>query len=511
MDWTGGYVADIGYTYGYYTELNPLRVKLAFLSAGLAAPEMGAACELGFGQGVSVNMHAAASVTRWSGTDFNPSQAGYAQELAQVSSAGARLFDEGFAEFCQRGDLPDFDYIGLHGIWSWISDENRAILADFLRRKLKVGGVVYVSYNILPGWAPMLPLRHLLTQHADTMTAPGVGITQRIDEALDFADKLFETNPMYARANPIVAERLKGMRAHNRNYLAHEYFNRDWHPMPFADMAALLEPGKLTYACSASLAGHIDAINLGAEQRNFVQDIKDPVFQQTVRDFMTSAQFRKDYWVKGARKLSALEKLMALRELKLVMFVPRVAAKLTFKGVLGEVKLSEAIYNPIYELMADHQVRSLGQIEEVLKARGIELGQLLEAALLLVEMGMFGLAQEADVVAKVKPRTDQLNLHLMNKARTSDDVTFLASPVTGGGIPVSRFDQMFLLARAAGSKSSAQMAHYVWGLLNLQGRKLVKEGVQIESDEANLAELQSQIELFIEQRLPVLRALGIVS
>jgi hypothetical protein len=26
-DWTAGYVADIGYTYGYYTELNPLRVK----------------------------------------------------------------------------------------------------------------------------------------------------------------------------------------------------------------------------------------------------------------------------------------------------------------------------------------------------------------------------------------------------------------------------------------------------------------------------------------------------
>ena len=47
-DWTAGYVADIGYTYGYYTELNPLRVKLAFLKAGLALPEVGSACELGF-------------------------------------------------------------------------------------------------------------------------------------------------------------------------------------------------------------------------------------------------------------------------------------------------------------------------------------------------------------------------------------------------------------------------------------------------------------------------------
>jgi|GEM_PF-6017078 hypothetical protein len=41
-DWTAGYVADIGYTFGYYTELNPLRLQLAFLNAGLVASATGA-------------------------------------------------------------------------------------------------------------------------------------------------------------------------------------------------------------------------------------------------------------------------------------------------------------------------------------------------------------------------------------------------------------------------------------------------------------------------------------
>ncbi len=67
-DWTAGYVADIGYTYGYYTELNPLRVRLAFLNAGLVPPEVGSACELGFGQGMSANLHAAARREKGSGT-----------------------------------------------------------------------------------------------------------------------------------------------------------------------------------------------------------------------------------------------------------------------------------------------------------------------------------------------------------------------------------------------------------------------------------------------------------
>ena len=141
-DWTAGYIADIAYTYGYYGELNPLRLRLAFLSAGLAFPEVGTACELGFGQGMSTNLHAAASTTHWSGTDFNPAQAAFAMQLAQASGANVKLLDEAFAEFCNRSDLPEYDYIGLHGIWSWISDENRAVIVDFIRRKLKVGGVL---------------------------------------------------------------------------------------------------------------------------------------------------------------------------------------------------------------------------------------------------------------------------------------------------------------------------------------------------------------------------------
>ena len=112
VDWTSGYISDIDYTYGYYPELNPLHTKLAFLNAGILTPSNNLhACELGYGQGLSVNIHAAASSALWTGTDFNPSQAGYAQELASASQSNAQLYDEAFADFTQRNELPDFDYI----------------------------------------------------------------------------------------------------------------------------------------------------------------------------------------------------------------------------------------------------------------------------------------------------------------------------------------------------------------------------------------------------------------
>ncbi len=508
-DWTAGYVADIGYTFGYYLELNPLRVKLAFLNAGLVCPEFGTACELGFGQGLSTNIHAAASVTRWHGTDFNPSQAGFAQEVAAVSGSGARLYDDAFAEFATRSDLPDFDYIGVHGIWSWISDENRAVIAEFVKRKLKVGGVLYISYNTQPGWAATVPMRDLLTEHSEVMGVPGQGIVSRIDGALEFAEKLFASNPTYAKANPAVAERLKSIKDQNRNYLAHEYFNRDWLPMPFSRMAQWLAPAKTGYACSAHYLDHIDAVNLSVEQQALLKEIPDVLFRETVRDFMVNQQFRRDYWVKGARKLNPLEQAEALRAQKFMLAQPRADVSLKIAGALGESTMQEAVYAPILDALADYKPKTLGQIEQAVKDKGVVFAQVTQAAMILAGGGQLAAVQDDAVISKAKKYTDKLNAHLMNKASGSNDINYLASPVTGGGFTVNRFQQLFLVAIAQGKKQPADWVQFVWLNLSAQGQKIVKEGKTLETPEENLAELTTQAALFADKQLPILKALQI--
>lgn len=508
-DWTAGYTADIEYTFGYYQELNPLRVKLAFLNAGLVCPDIGSACELGFGQGLSTNLHAAASVTHWSGTDFNPSHAGFAQELATISGADAKLCDQSFAEFVTRTDLPDFDFIGLHGIWSWVSDENRSIIVDFIRKKLKVGGVLYISYNTQPGWAAFAPVRHLMTEHAAAMGSSGAGILSRVDGALEFTEKLLATNPRFSRANPGVVDRLKSIKGQNRQYLAHEYFNRDWLPMHFGTLAQWLEPAKVGFACSAHLLDHVDGINLSAEQQTLLQQIPDAMFRETVRDFMVNQQFRRDYWVKGPRKLSALEKGEALRAQQVMLTSPRADVSLKVSGALGEGALQSAVYNPLLDALADYQPKTLGQLESLLKEQGVNFEQLVQATLLLSGAGHVGAVQEASLSARTKKHTDQLNAHLMKKARTSSDMGYLASPVTGGGIAVGRFAQLFLLAIRQGKSQPAEWALVVWQFLAAQGQRLSKEGRTLESPEENLAELTAQAESFALKQWPLLKALQI--
>jgi hypothetical protein len=416
------------------------------------------------------------------------------------------LYDEAFAEFAKR-DLPEFDYIGLHGIWSWISDGNRAVIVDFIRKKLKVGGVLYISYNTLPGWGTFAPMRHLMAEHAQVIGADRVGIVSRIDGALDFTEKLLATNPLFARANPLVNDKIKQIKDQNRHYLAHEYFNRDWHPMHFGTMAKWLEPAKLTYACSAHYLDFVEIVNLTPQQQAFLKDIHDPMFKQTVRDFMVNQQFRREYWVKGARRLSPMDQTQGLRDQRLLLTAHRPDVTLKITGSLGEATLTEAIYAPVLDLMADHNVRTLAQIEQAVKNAGITFLHLIQTVLVLCGDGTFSAVQDDTTTAKAKKHTDKLNAHLMLKARSSNDITFLSSPITGGGVMVGRFQQLFVLALHQGKKKPNEWAAFAEQILAAQGQKIVKDGKPLETAEEQLAELTTQAIDFATKQLPILKAL----
>lgn len=508
--WTEGYVADLGYTHGYYPELNPIRANLSLLKAGFALPTHGTHCELGFGQGVSVNIHAAASGDVWHGTDFNPTQVSFAQELAAASSASVFLVDEAFADFAQNKELPQFDSIGMHGIWSWINDENRAIIIEFIKRKLKVGGILYVSYNTQPGWSDFAPMRNLLAQHAETMGADGHGIVNRIDGALDFAEKLMATNPGYSQANLQVGARLKRMKGQSRQYLAHEYFNRDWQPMFFGDMNAWMTEAKLNFACSAHYADLLDEVNLTKEQQEFLGAISDGVFRQSVRDFMVNQQFRRDYWVKGARTLAATEWSKAVRSQSVVLTRHRPDIPLTLKGSRGEFSVAEANYAPVLDFLADHQTRTLGEIEQAVLDKKMGLPHVLNVVIALISMGSVSVAQDPIKTQKAKASTDKLNAYILGKVTGNSDYRYLASPVTGGGIPIDRVNMLFLAALQLSLRSENEWANFALNALIADGQGVMKNGKPLTTVDENLAELQIIATEFSVKRLPIYKALQIV-
>jgi SAM-dependent methyltransferase len=503
-------MSEIEYIHGYYFELSPVHATQVLRLAGFSRPGGTGRryLELGYGLGLAANIHAAATDLDIWGTDFNSSHAAHARELAGQAETGAILFDLSFAELLDRRDLPQFDMIALHGIWSWVDDGARRTIIDIARKYLAPGGVFYVSYNILPGWAPVLPLRHLLKLHVDSSAARD-GIADRIGAALDFAQKMADAGAAYFRINPVAVERLKEIQGQPRAYLAHEYCNAVWEPVPFSEMSEQLDRANLTFATRATLLNDIDAVHIVPEGIALLAGIANPVLRESIRDFFVGEQFRRDYFVRGPHRSSFPVKV--LRDMRVVLARLPGEIQLKIKSLRGEAQLDAAIYTPLIELLDTDgmHTKTVGELEGALAPRGVAFSQVVEAVKVLLGKGDLFFVQDATVVTAAALKTRRLNRCLMERAGASGDIAFLASPVTGGGVPVMRFEQLFLQAREDGLATPAEWAGRAWRILASQGQRLLKDGAAIESEAENVAELTRQAEVFATQRLPILAYLGI--
>lgn len=515
MNWTAGYVSEVEYTHGYYRELAPGFTDFCLLLAGFAPPNRADTqyLELGYGQGLSANIHAAACPGEYWGTDFNPTHASNAQSLAAVSGANTHFSDDSFLDLLERNDLPAFDHIALHGVWSWLNDSNRATIVEIVRRRLKVGGVFYASYNALPGWAMAMPLRHLMTLHAETAGSEAQGVFARINASIAFGETLAEAQARYFVENPGAKGRLRGISGEDRNYLAHEYFNHDWKPMYFSEVHDVLADAKLGFACSASPIEQMDAFNLTPAQTQILSDLQFGTLRESVRDYMVNRQFRKDLYTRGARRLSRLEQIERLDAQRIALLVNADDIVLEVQTALGPMSLRRDIYEPVLKALSQSNglLRTIGELGQEKAVAALPPGALLEVLAVLVGAGMAHPAQsDADIAAAV-PRTDALNAHLIERSRISSNVTWLASPVIGGGVPVGQFEQMFLGARSRNAKAPADWVKAVWQDLEKQNKSVVRNGLVLEGAEANIKELTTQAKAFAESRLPQLIRLGVAA
>lgn len=510
MSWSSGYFTELDYTYGYYRELSPAMLRMICLASGVA-PQPGGDfryLELGYGQGLSINMHAAATEAEYWGTDFNPTQTVHARALSSASGARLNLLNDSFEELAARSDLPDFDVIALHGIWSWISAGNQKVIVDLMRRKLRPGGIVYMSYNCLPGWAPMMPVRHLMLLHTEFGGSALAGAAGKIEGALGFARDVVKADALYFKANPLVERQLDDIGGQNRNYLAHEYFNADWSLMNFSEVSKCLDDAKLTFISSAHLLDRVDGLHLSAEGQKLLSQIGHPVLRESVRDYLVNRRFRCDVFMKGPRWLTNIELRKAWQSECFVLTSYLADVPRTIQGSLCGLNLPPRLYDPLLAIMSEdgYAPKSIAQLSAQPALREFEQHDLVQAIILLVGAGYVQPAQS--VTSRTGTQCKALNHYLCDRALASADVNYLVSPVIGGGFSVPHLCQNYIAALQQGRTTARDLAMYVWD--GNSGERLIKNGKPIETDEDNIAELVLLADQFIERLVPILKATQVI-
>jgi SAM-dependent methyltransferase len=497
------YVADVPYVRQFCAELNPSLLRAAAALSGCPPPPGDAFdfCEVGPGLGDTLATLAAAYPRgRFVGVDVNPVHVASARGLAARGALANVRFLEGDFEDLRDGELPALDYVCAHGLLTWIAPAKRRALFAMAAARLKPGGLFYVSYNALPGWAAVEPLRRFMLD-AET----------RVRHALAEARALRDARAEYFVANPSASEILATMLEMGVPYVAHEFFGPYWEPLYFADVAGEATEHDLRFVGQVPL--HLNYRNLAVTPAlgEAFRSITDRRALERVNGFAKNEFFRRDVYVKGAVARPEDTTRAYLDTTLFGTLVPADDVKRDCPLPSGSL----AFAGPLFEALIAAIASRGATIGELARAPSLEFygDQAVRQAVLQLAMGkdvipMALPSRRAEAPGSRHRVPSAFNRAILAQPLSPRHKAVLASPVAGTGVGLSMLHAVAL--RALTEPPPDQRDAWVRAFVAANPLRLVDHGHPVVDKDDVARLMKTHIDAFRATRLPKLVELGVV-
>jgi len=277
--------------------------------------------------------------------------------------------------------LPPLDFIVLRGAYNWLERGDRGRFIELCNRYLKPGGVAYIGYDAMPGCSSVLPLQRLVREQG---RLHGAEPMRQVAQAAAQLAQLRGAGAAYLADNDTAAmrRRLDGI-AQADSDLNLEFTQPGWDALYHADVARALADAKLDYAASADLCRSDPGRYLTPAQRALLDAQSIPSLRETVHDMLVNASFRRDVYVRGARRMHPLRQAEWLAGCHLAL-APAGPRPLHLPA--GGAALDEALAKPMLDGLTQG-AQSLGILARLDALQGRSLLEVGRLAGLLVDAG----------------------------------------------------------------------------------------------------------------------------
>ena len=464
-----GYVTDTSYTDQFFPELSPAWLNYAAAVNGAATRPLDGAfvyLELGCGFGASTVVNAGAFPQgEFHGCDIIPAHVeGARRHAAALGVANVTFHEADFDQLLSRR-WPPCDFIVLHGVYSWVDADARAAVRRVIEALLKAGGIAYVSYNCLPGWASEAPLRKLLVE----LSATASGDTaQRTAKALAALTAFSHARPRYFKANPSAVTAIEAYHKRDTQYIVHEFMNAAWQPFYSVDVADELADVGLRYVGSATLAENHPALVLDAESAQAVAALETERQRQLAADFATNRRFRRDVFVRGDDGSSRARPEAVFAT---VIGSARAPSAIPTKAAVprGEIAFHDGFIRDVRALMARGSL-TIADAVASLSGRGGDPDEIARNLIFLVAAGVlipFAKARTVDDGgsrgARATPMLERAIAYAIDEGRGCS----VPSDVMGNGFPLEPGDARAVREMLAGGRPNEQTRELIATLTRL--------------------------------------------
>lgn len=512
--WDHGYITDTVYTSHFHRETTPAWLAMTAQLLGHRPPDLSQPfryADLGCGNGFTALTVAATCphAEVW-GFDFNPAHVESATALAaRAGLDNVHFIEASFADLVAQPDaaLPAFDFMVTHGVLSWISPENQRLLIETIGRRLRPGGLAYVSYNVTTGMANMLPLRALMRLLAESSPERS---DQAVGGILDQIERVRQGGAAFFQANPTLENRLKELRAQDPRYIAHEYLNRDWHPMMFVEVAEAMDEAKCRFLGSATLAENIDPTSVPVGMTALLGETRDQRLRETLRDIGAAQSFRRDVYRRGIAAIPVAEQQAGVDAMAFAWTGQPAGEQVSFATGLGMVTGRAELYKPLLARLeaGPATVRQIRDTPEFAQNTAVEL---LQALTLLTAGGYAHPMLPAAVVQAARPSVRALNQAIAAINARGGDLPRVVVPALGTALGCDLLETLVIGALQDGMPARTDiLTEEALRRLALGGRSMQRDGKAITDRQEALKMVSGVITVMLDKRLGLLRSLGVL-
>jgi SAM-dependent methyltransferase len=267
---------------------HPDRIASVARFLGLAPPQVAHArvLEVGCGDGANlIPMAATLPSARFVGCDLSSR----ALAAGRATIGALRLSNVELVEEDLRSLAPahgDFDFIIAHGVYSWVPAEVRDGLLALAAARLAPNGLMFVSFNALPGTRVRQVAWEVLHRHVDQIEDP----RERLAAARDLAATIAAGRSFHPSDDAVRAE-FRAIAQSGDSELCHDTLSVPNDPVYFREFSAHAGRFGLRYLAEADLHS-MSAAGLTPEARQRLSTL-DPTTREEYLDFVRLRRFRQ--------------------------------------------------------------------------------------------------------------------------------------------------------------------------------------------------------------------------
>lgn len=473
-DQNSTYTDDVDFRSNIVAAQSPLSMSTVAAVSGFVPPDFDSGflyCDLGCGDGTTLNALAELYPNgSFTGIDLNASHIQSARDTAaEFGLSNVKFVETSFSDL-DLTLLPEFDFIGMSGIYSWLEANEAQAVRAFLESRLKPGGLLFVDYTSLPGKISIQPfwalIKTLVPEHESQTSA------ERARKGLDLTAILAKRGMKYLSAHRNAASGVRSYlhRRHQDPYtedhFAHNALAVGFRPRYFTEIYDEMASVGLQYAGRCELQLNEIELSVNPAQVPTFQDYKHDVrIVETLKDYIRNEQKRNDIFVKSAKPEPETADNWLDRNLYLLgrMLPTNVVRKI---NTLGNQHVP--LRGPAYEAVISAAGQGVVTPLEVANEKGLPLERVRKAAIRLLASNQFFQCRHRIEIGnpdlqmmtgiEIPSPVNRRTLSLVSKRFSQNQ---LISPHTGGtAVPVSPMEAVMLnaITEAGGFEGAAENA-----------------------------------------------------